>query len=200
VFGQVDGQPGNGLGAYHYDGSHWTRVAGPSVQGGSALSDHDVWLGHQTSVGHWDGHAWRRTSLAALLPHGVGILGVLAESPADVYAVADVSYASMVVLRYDGRSWSKVAAGAFGVMAEQVAPMAGDGRGGLWFIGNGSVPGSLLAHYSAGRLATFPATTAAGKAPLMFTIAQAGGEVLAGGYAQDSPFRPRTGLILRYAG
>lgn len=52
IFGHALGEPGEGLGAWHYNGKNWTQEADYTVQGGVALNDGDVWLGHATSAGN----------------------------------------------------------------------------------------------------------------------------------------------------
>jgi hypothetical protein len=68
VFGQPY-FPGAGLGAWHYNGHTWSRVAsGHGLQGGSALGADDIWAFDGADVAHWNGSIWSRTSVAHLLP------------------------------------------------------------------------------------------------------------------------------------
>jgi hypothetical protein len=205
VFGQVDGQPGNGLGAFHYNGSSRTRVADASDEGGAALADDDVWVGHQTAIGHWNGQSWQRTSVAALLPRGAELDGILAESSDNVYAVGLKGPAETFVLHYDGQSWTRVFTGAFGSGQETIQqPMTADGHGGFWLIGSvygNSLIGGLLVHYSDGRVTTSTAPALPGQGTQLNTIMQVAGtgQMLAGGYSSN-PKTPRTGIIVQYGG
>ena len=123
VFGQPF-FPGPGLGAWHYDGRTWTRVAsGHDLEGGSALSANNVWAFDGTDVAHWNGSTWSRTSVASLLPakqllNDPMLTGILALSSHNVYAIANGFLQDeggpMVVLHWDGHQWSKVAAGNYG--------------------------------------------------------------------------------------
>ncbi len=62
VFGQPF-VPGNNLGAWHYNGHTWSRVAGGGgLEGGSALSPSNIWAFDGVDVAHWNGQAWSRTS------------------------------------------------------------------------------------------------------------------------------------------
>jgi hypothetical protein len=59
----VFGQPGiiEQLGAWHYNGHTWSRVA-KNIDGGSALAPNDVWAFSGTNVTHWNGRTWASTS------------------------------------------------------------------------------------------------------------------------------------------
>jgi hypothetical protein len=162
VFGQPF-FPGPGLGAWHFNGRTWTRVAsGHDLQGGSALSANDVWAFAGTDVAHWDGTTWSRTSAASLLPakqqlNAPMLTGILALSRHDVYAIANGfrqdEGGPTVLLHWDGHQWSKVAEGDFGFGVNPLQQMSSDGHGGLW-IPMPATGGqkSYLLHYSGGHL------------------------------------------------
>ena len=160
VFG-VPGVPGAGLGAWHYNGSTWTRVgSGHGLEGGSGLSASDVWAFDGTDVAHWNGSTWSRTSVASLLPakqqlNDPALTGIFEQSRHSVYAVANGQLQDeggpLVLLHWNGSAWAKVAGGNFGF--GELQQLGADGRGGLWL----PMPGvggqkSYLLHYSNGRL------------------------------------------------
>ena len=162
VFGQPF-FPGTGLGAWHYNGSTWSRVtSGHGLQGGSTLSASDIWAVDGADVAHWNGSAWSRTSVAHLLPakqplNGPMLTGIFAQSKHSVYAIGNGGRQDdggpLVVLHWNGRQWSKVAEGNYGFGVQPMQQVSSDGHGGLWL----PMPGvdgqrSYLLHYSAGQL------------------------------------------------
>ena len=162
VFGQPF-IPGAGLGAWHYNGRTWSRVAsGHGLEGGSALSANNVWAFDGSDVAHWNGSTWSRTSVSRLLPpkqelNGPMLTGILALSSHSVYAFgnggAEDEGGPLVVLHWNGYRWSKVAEGNFGFGTQPLQQASSDGHGGLWI----PMPGvdgqkSYLLHYSAGHL------------------------------------------------
>jgi len=155
--------PGAYLGAWNYNGHAWTPVSGGSdLEGGSGLSPSDIWAFDGADVAHWNGSAWTRTSVASLLParnplNGPAVTGVYAQSADSVYAVGNGNEQDeggpIVLLHYNGRTWSKVAEGDFGLGTQPLQQIAPDGHGGLWI----PMPGvdgqnSYLLHYSGGML------------------------------------------------
>jgi len=164
VFGSPE-YPGQGLGAWHYNGRGWSRPAsGHGLDGGSGLSAGNIWAFGGADVAHWDGSAWSRTSLASLLPakqqlNDPTITGIYAQSRHSVYAIGNGNLQDeggpLVILHWNGSAWSRLAQGNYGIGTlpdQQVSP---DGHGGLWipmpgYAGLG-LRGYML-HYSAGRL------------------------------------------------
>ena len=186
--------PGSGLGAWHYNGHVWARVAGGAgLEGGSGLSASDVWAFDGTSVAHWNGHRWARTSVARLLPKKVqlndpAVVGIDAQAPNSVYAIgngnAQDEGGPTVVLHFNGHTWRKVAQGNFGLGDTPLQQVSSDGRGGLWI----PMPGfagraSFLVHYSGGRL-TEAALPGGGNRIDVISVAQIPGSTgqLAGGF------------------
>lgn len=152
--------PGAGLGTWHYDGTHWTRIpSGRRLYGASALSPHSIWAFGGTTVAHWTGDGWARTSVAANLPPRTPLCyphltGMYAKSARSLWAVGTGGCQDQggpfVLLHYNGTGWSRLAlisrlGGSAGII--------GDGHGGLWipvstgFPGNGS-----MLHYLHGSL------------------------------------------------
>jgi hypothetical protein len=201
--------PGNGLGAWCYNGHTWTQYA-RNLLGGSATSAHDVWAFSGTYVFRWNGRAWAATNLARLLPprqqlNSPSVTGIIALSRNDVYAIGNGNRQDQggptVVLHYNGRAWGKVAQGSFGFGAGQ--QIAADGRGGLWLPMPGALGApSYMAHYMAGKLFTVrlpvgaPYITVGSVARVPGTTQQ-----LAGGFthANGNPGRDVTGVILQYS-
>jgi hypothetical protein len=162
VFGQPF-VPGSGLGAWHYNGHAWARVAsGRGLEGGSGLSASDIWAFDGTKVAHWNGHRWARTSVAGLLPakqplNNPAVVGIDEQARNSVFAIGNGNLQDeggpTVVLHYNGHTWRKVAQGSFGFGTSPLQQVSSDGHGGLWIPlpGSGGRP-SFLVHYSAGRL------------------------------------------------
>jgi hypothetical protein len=162
VFGQPD-VPGNGLGAWHFNGRTWSAAAsGHGLEGGSAQSASDIWAFDATHVVHWDGRTWSRTSVAGLLParlqlNDPELTGIYAQSANSVYAIANGNLQDeggpVVILHWNGSRWSRLAQGNFGFGTSPLQQVSSDGHGGLWI----PMPGvagqkSYLLHYSGGRL------------------------------------------------
>ncbi|MDQ2814151.1 MAG: hypothetical protein M3Z75_20350 [Actinomycetota bacterium] len=157
VFGQPV-FPGAGLGAWHFNGRTWSRVAsGHRLQGGSALSANNIWAFDGSDIAHWNGSTWSRTSVSRLLPpkeelNGPLVTGVFAESKNSVYVIGNGGRQDdggpLVILHWNGHQWSKVAEGNFGFGTQPLQQASSDGHGGLWI----PMPGvdgqkSYLLHY-----------------------------------------------------
>ena len=148
-------------GVFHFNGRTWTEVSA-TLHGGSALSDRDVWAYSGARVEFFNGQRWTAVNVAKLLPPTSNLTGVIALAPSNVYATGATFGTShgteLVVLHYNGRTWSKSAAatGVYNASGQRFAP---DGTGGLWMVAE--TPGASaenpasslrLLHYSAGRL------------------------------------------------
>jgi hypothetical protein len=150
------------IGIWHYNGHTWTR-AGKNISGGSALNDHDVWGFTTTSVEHWNGRQWTATSVKSLLPpkapkpahSNPQVVGILALSDRNVYAIGNGTYQAVggpvVVLHFNGRSWSKLATGQFG-FGPFWQQSSSDGSGGLWLPMATGLNGTFLVHYADGKI------------------------------------------------
>jgi hypothetical protein len=181
------------IGVWHYDGRTWTRV-GKNISGGSALNDHDVWGFTTTSVEHWSGHTWAATSVQSLLPpkapkplrSNPQVVGVLALSDNNVYAIGNGTYQAfggpVVVLHFNGRTWSKLATGQVGLgFGPDWQQSSSDGSGGLWLPMATGEAGTFLVHYAGGtltRAAVNPSTLT------VFSVSRIPGttQMLAGGF------------------
>lgn len=160
VFGEPD-VPGAGLGAWHYNGRTWTKVAsGHGLEGGSGLSARDIWAFDGADVAHWNGSTWSRTSVAALLPvkqllNDPALTAIFEQSRHSVYAVANGQLQDeggpLVLLHWNGSVWSKVAGGNFGF--GELQQLSSDGHGGLWLpMPSFGGSKSYLLHFSDGHL------------------------------------------------
>lgn len=159
------------LGVWFYNGKKWTQVS-KTIQGGSALSNKNVWGFSGASVEHWTGAKWVATSVAKLLPaknpnglNSPAVAGVLALSASNVYALgngnAQDEGGPTVLLHYNGSTWTKLATGQFGYGPGP--QFSADGKGGLWLPMDGPVGGtSYLVHYANGKLTkvTLPVSAA----------------------------------------
>ena len=145
-------------GVFHFNGRQWTEVAA-TLQGGSALSDSDVWAFSGTQVAHFNGRKWTAVSVAKLLPPpsathvSSSVTDIVALAPDNVYATgedANPQAGPGVVLHYNGRGWSRVAeSGSFdSVPGKQ---LTSDGAGGLWIPAQTGTT-SRLFRYSAGHV------------------------------------------------
>jgi hypothetical protein len=214
VFGQPS-FPAVAFGTWHYNGRTWTEVAGGhGLEGGSALSAHDVWAFDGTDVAHWNGSAWSRTSVARLLPaaqptrlNDPAVTGIFAVSKHSVYATGNGNQEDdggpMVLLHWNGQRWSEVAGGLYGFDVQPVQPIASDGHGGLWIPmagPEGGTDGHLL-HYSGGHLTTAALPGGPGRSSLG-TVARIPGttKVLAGGFAHaaNNAGLDAAGVLLEY--
>jgi hypothetical protein len=135
------------------------------------------------------------------------VTGVFAVSKNSVYATGNGNQEDdggpMVLLHWNGRTWSKVAGGLFGFDVQPVQPIASDGHGGLWIPMGGPEGGSdaHLLHYSGGRLTT-AAVPGGPSRTRVATVARIPGtsEVLAGGFtrAAGNAGLNSTGVLLEY--
>jgi hypothetical protein len=87
AFGGASGSAG----VFHFNGRGWAEVSS-TLQGGSAVSDQNVWAYSGTRLAHYDGRKWTETNVAGLFPASTGgrsapsLTGVLALAPGNVFA------------------------------------------------------------------------------------------------------------------
>lgn len=104
---------------WHYNGRTWTRVAAAAwLEYASSTSATDIWAAGYGVIGHWDGSAWHKVSVARLLPRHTQYCAPLVT---DIYAVsATNAWATgwqgcqdtgglAVLLHYTGGRWHRVA-------------------------------------------------------------------------------------------
>lgn len=149
-----------GGGAWHFSAGHWSLVKSAHGLGdGSALSPDNVWATGLTSVAHWDGNTWTRTSVKALLPPGTkfshpDLASIYAQSPSSVWAVGTQGQESqggpVVVLHYNGHRWARAA------LAKVCCGFPGqaipDGSGGLWVPYGLMWNSHTMLHYTGGHM------------------------------------------------
>jgi hypothetical protein len=103
----------------HWDGTAWSEVTSPLVEGDSlravaAISANDVWaVGDRSEQGfenalieHWDGTAWsivRDSSISGVGANTSTLLSVSADATNDVWAVG-----TETLLHFNGTTWSEV--------------------------------------------------------------------------------------------
>ncbi len=157
------------LGNMHYDGRTWTKTGGPALEGASALSASSIWAYGLNEVAHWNGRAWRATSVKSLLPAAGGacspgfLSGIHAISAANVYAIGaggcPDGQGPFVLLHYNGSKWSLLNIGT-PIAADPLA-IIGDGSDGVWITAlTGAPPVGFIEHYANGKLtsAALPAS------------------------------------------
>jgi hypothetical protein len=211
VFGEPFA-PGGALGTWHYNGHKWAKVtSGHGLEGGSALSAASIWSFGGTSVAHWNGSTWTRTSVAALLPakqalNDPAVVGIDAQSKDSVYAIGSGNLEDeggpTVILHYNGHSWARVAQGSFGVGTSPLQQVASDGHGGLWLpMPAAGAERSYLVHYAAGKLTAAALPTGPRKISVE-SVAHIPGtsQLLAGGFthAVNNPGAGVVAVLLQY--
>ena len=134
--------------AYHYTGSSWTSTPLPALVDGnsdtqlvSASSPDNIWAlaakGSATLTMRYNGHKWQTFNLPPkIVPTGqtVFVRQILAESVsnvwATVYTAKGAAAGPIVLLHWNGHSWSKASGKApTGALSGPIAP---DGHGGVW--------------------------------------------------------------------
>lgn len=193
----------------HYNGATWSRVTsapGP-VSTVSVLSDTSIWTFGQSSVVHWNGHAFARTSVKKLLvrktaSNNPGLVGIYAQSRNNIWAIGNGDTADaggpLFILHDNGHGWSRVAVGALGSYGgSAVAP---DGRGGLWIPLNGASGGpTTMAHFAHGKLSTVKLPVPASQITFL-SVAPVPGSIqaIAGGFTHNASFTKFTDVVLEY--
>jgi hypothetical protein len=152
----VFGTAGSKLGVWHYGGKSWKRAA-TSGADGSGVTATSAWAVNGTVAERLADGKWTGTNLASLIPQGrfgaKSLIGVYATPGAPVYAIGsgnnEDAGGPIVVLRFNGHSWAKVASYPHGnMMPTAVSP---DGGGGLFIGGSAGAGGpAALLHYAKG--------------------------------------------------
>jgi hypothetical protein len=209
----IAGYPGSGylgghsaLGLYHFDGSNWSLVAG-GLASVSALSASDAWAANGTTVVHLKGGKEKAYNLASLLPARLKnhlnyptVDDVLALSDDNVYAIGSGHTQDdggpIVILHYNGYTWTKVAGYAYG----NPETVSYDGTGGLW-IPAGGAGFAFLLHYSGGKLIRASLPASVGRDFFLLAISRVPGsaEQLAVGNTSTPASTGSDGIILQYS-
>jgi hypothetical protein len=131
------GNPGfaAGIGAWHYNGSTWTRQTGIArgITTAAAVSPADIWAIGSTSLPedtllHYNGSTWQQVTAPALSGQLFG--SILAMPKDNVWAVAESANPHLVHL--SGGTWSSV---QLPWTFSYASSLVSDGSGGFWFIG-----------------------------------------------------------------
>jgi hypothetical protein len=162
---QLSGKPSTFV--KRYNGKTWRSASAPiQVESLSALGPDDMWATGQKlakngaqvtpfveELSHWTGSHWHSVRYPKLkLGSGVAIASpqVVALSSSNIWIVSALSkgqglYPGMVLLHWNGSTWSRVHVPA----ADALSPFSAtsDGHGGLWI----STGASDIVHYSHGR-------------------------------------------------
>jgi hypothetical protein len=124
------------------------------------MSPTSVWAYGNSSVAHWNGHSFKRTSLTRLLPKssklcGPGVLSAIdAVSASSVFAVGAADcpdgHGPLVLLHYNGKGWGQV--GSKHIDGVPVG-LINNGSGGLWIpMAVGAPESSFMEQYTNGTL------------------------------------------------
>ncbi|HKP51561.1 MAG TPA: S-layer homology domain-containing protein [Chloroflexia bacterium] len=152
----------------HWDGSTWTRVSSPNVDGVgvllgvSAVASNDVWaVGYSFStsgvsvlVEHWDGSTWSVSPVPATPGTDSRLFAVSAVGPNDIWAVGYYTAVSgpstgnsvTLTLHWDGASWSIVTTPNVGNVSNQLYGVHALSSNDAWAVGsvlNASLPLTL---------------------------------------------------------
>jgi hypothetical protein len=151
AFGSTGAGPA--IGTWHLDGRTWTHMtSSPASYLGKAsvVSRNNIWAtgwnGLEGVLAHWNGSAWKADpSVLRALPKPsakveVAIDSVKALSSSSLWVVARVGRSNSKgqwhfgpeVVHWNGSSWSRVAASAYGYYLPVAVP---DGHGGWWSAG-----------------------------------------------------------------
>jgi hypothetical protein len=153
----------------HFNGRTWTHGSFPfNGTATAARSATDVWVGGGgdgvagLGIEHWNGRRWRATPLPDLgVPSSdllwANINGLADAGPGQVWA--DISTpddtsgnrSGTIILRWNGKAWSRV---AFPYAGSASSPVASDGDGGIWLAtASGTADNAIewLDHYAGGR-------------------------------------------------
>lgn len=150
--------------AARYNHGKWSKVSVPDVPVSiAALSLNDIWAvgvnlkRHGYVLMHWNRTRWITTAIPK--PHlttgetfYVGSLVAASDTSAWVHiGISKVGPAGNVLLRWNGRRWSRV--GLPPLWYVNQAGMAQDGHGGLWMAGTSPAPAGQprFYHYASGH-------------------------------------------------
>ncbi|MFE2378977.1 hypothetical protein [Streptomyces sp. NPDC059398] len=137
--------------AYHWDGHRWSSVPTPAtggdalLQGAASDGAGGVWAvgvaydaqgAGRPLTEHWDGAAWRIVGAPHTPGRGESLAAVTAVGPDDVWAVGAGGPADgathPLILHWDGRAWTSVAAPQTDASLHAVSA---DAHGRLWAVG-----------------------------------------------------------------
>ena len=224
----------------YWDGTTWSRVASPSpgrdalLLGVSAGPDGSAWAVGDSCMSrcgttsaiyrmlilHWDGKAWSM-AIRPSLGRNAYLYGVSAGPGDSAWAVGYICTSGchtaseadqVLILRWDGTSWSQAAAPGLGSDALLAAVSAGPG-GIAWAVGSSCTPGCLATRATTRALilrwngtvwSQAASPSPAGQAILTGVSAAPGGSAWAVGYTCTpgcfAPSEANQTLIMRWNG
>jgi hypothetical protein len=164
----------------HWDGTAWSVVAGPAVQGVlrdvASVSAADVWaVGSGGLIERWNGQTWK----TVFSPWRVDFAAVAASSARDVWAVG-YDGTGAAILHWNGHAWSRTR--WRGAQLDDVVTLSGRD---VWAVGESADNKPLALHWNgvAWRAFVRPAPY---DAALSTVTASATGGVWAAGYTRES--------------
>jgi hypothetical protein len=138
--------------ALHFNGTAWSVV--PMPTGASAVTDispDDAWAVGGASIEQWNGKLWSIVPSPA--PGAdLGLTGVAARGPGDVYAVGDNipsvngGVVQGVILRWNGSAWSVDSDPTDGTYSPLFGAAAVSGAANEWAVGTLSNTSLILGH------------------------------------------------------
>lgn len=174
-------------GAWHFQAGHWSLVkSGHGLIAGSGLAPGNVWAMGFTTVAHWNGSTWTRTSVKALLPpqgtfNSPRLTSIYAQSSSSVWAVGTAGQESqggpVVVLHYDGHHWARAALA--NVCCGFPGQVIADGSGGLWMPYGFLDKSYAMLHYTDGQVRKVALPVPSGMTLQLASAAAVPGEPLA---------------------
>jgi len=224
----------------YWDGTAWSRVASPSpgrdalLLGVSAGPDGTAWAVGDSCLSrcgttsaiyrmlilHWNGKAWSLATRPSL-GRNAYLYGVSAGAGGTAWAVGYICTSAchttseadqMLILRWDGTSWSQAAVPSLGSDALLAAVSAGPG-GTAWAVGSSCTPGCLATRATTRALilrwdgtvwSQAASPSPAGQAILTGVSAAPGGSAWAVGYTCTpgcfAPSEANQTLIMRWNG
>ena len=177
----------------HFNGRTWTHGSFPFIGTASAArSASDVWVGGggdgtaPLGIEHWNGRQWHITPLPDLGVPPTDLLwatinGLADDGPGDVWA--DISTSAdasgnrpgTIILRWNGKAWSRV---AFPYAGSASSPVASDGHGGIWLAtasGAGDDTIEWFDHYAGGGWSRVRAPSGDGEQPEVLYLSSMSG-------------------------
>lgn len=150
----------------HWDGHAWKTASAPvpsdalaaSLLGVSTLNQRDAWavgvvqrvdgnvFTGESMIEHWDGSSWQSVSLP-IDPAATYLSSISASGPNDVWAAGSLNQ-QMVILHFDGKTWSRVPNLPTATGGSEFDTIAADGPNDVWAAGDsGTASGPLVEHF-----------------------------------------------------
>jgi hypothetical protein len=154
----------------HWDGHAWKTAPAPvpsdafaaNLLGVSTLNQHDAWAvgavervsgnvyTDESMIEHWDGTAWQAVTLPTD-PAATYLSSITASGPNDVWAAGSLNR-QMVILHFDGKTWTQVPNLPTATGGSEFDTIAADGPNDVWAAGDsGTASGPLVEHFDGHR-------------------------------------------------